>query len=43
MTLYRPVGAEELRLITARGFREFPPRRPEQPIFRPVLMKRTRG
>src|SRR5262245_9284187 len=35
--LYRPVGPKELALIAARGFREFPPRRPEQPIFYPVL------
>ncbi len=35
--LYRPVGPEELRLIAASGFREFPPRLPEQPIFYPVL------
>jgi len=37
VTLYRPVGADELRLIEASGFREFPPRLPEQPIFYPVL------
>ena len=36
-TLYRPVGSEELRLIAASGFREFPPRLPGQPIFYPVL------
>lgn len=36
-TLYRPVGKEELALITASGWREFPPRLPEQPIFYPVL------
>jgi hypothetical protein len=35
--LYRPVGAKELELIAATGFREFPPRLPEQPIFYPVL------
>ena len=35
--LYRPVGPKELALITASGFREFPPRLPEQPIFYPVL------
>ena len=35
--LYRPVGPEELALIAASGFREFPPRRPEQPISYPVL------
>jgi hypothetical protein len=36
-TLYRPVGPKELGLIAASGFREFPPRLPEQPIFYPVL------
>lgn len=35
--LYRPVGPKELELIRASGFREFPPRLPEQPIFYPVL------
>jgi len=36
-TLFRPVGPAELELIAASGFREFPPRLPEQPIFYPVL------
>ncbi len=35
--LYRPVGPKEFELIAASGFREFPPRLPEQPIFYPVL------
>jgi hypothetical protein len=35
-TLYRPVGKAELALIAASGWREFPPRLPEQPIFYPV-------
>jgi hypothetical protein len=35
-TLYRPVGPKELALIEASGYREFPPRLPEQPIFYPV-------
>src|SRR5438132_5852887 len=35
--LYRPVGPNELELIAATGYREFPPRLPEQPIFYPVL------
>lgn len=35
--LFRPVGPEELALIAASGYREFPPRLPEQPIFYPVL------
>src|SRR5262252_2670699 len=37
MILFRPVGPKELELIAASGFREFPPRLPEQPIFYPVL------
>jgi len=37
VTLYRPVGQKELDLIAASGYREFPPRLPEQPIFYPVL------
>jgi hypothetical protein len=36
VTLYRPVGPKELQLIAASGWREFPPRLPEQPIFYPV-------
>src|ERR1700743_3153857 len=35
--LYRPVGSKELKLIADSGYREFPPRLPEQPIFYPVL------
>jgi hypothetical protein len=35
--LYRPVGAAELRLIEASGWRAFPPRLAHQPIFYPVL------
>jgi hypothetical protein len=35
--LYRPVGPQELALIAASGYREFPPRLPDQPIFYPVL------
>jgi hypothetical protein len=34
--LYRPVGQAELELIAASGYRRFPPRLPEQPIFYPV-------
>jgi hypothetical protein len=37
VTLFRPVGPEELSLIEQTGFRAFPPRLPEQPIFYPVL------
>jgi hypothetical protein len=36
-TLYRPVGPKELELIQQSGFKAFPPRLPEQPIFYPVL------
>lgn len=36
ITLYRPVGPEELALIESSGWRAFPPRLPEQPIFYPV-------
>ena len=36
VTLYRPVGPEELALIEAAGYSAFPPRLPEQPIFYPV-------
>jgi hypothetical protein len=35
--LYRPVNQVELDLIAASGYRAFPPRLPEQPIFYPVL------
>src|SRR3954462_8995659 len=34
--LYRPVGPKELALVREGGFRGFPPRLPEQPIFYPV-------
>ena len=37
VTLYRPVGANELALIVESGYTAFPPRLPEQPIFYPVL------
>lgn len=37
VTLYRPVGPKELELIAASGWRAFPPRLPEQPIFYPVM------
>jgi hypothetical protein len=36
-TLYRPTGEKEIALIRASGWRMFPPRLPEQPIFYPVL------
>ncbi len=37
VTLWRPVGPQELKLIRASGMHAFPPRLPEQPIFYPVL------
>lgn len=37
LLLYRPVNQQELDLIAASGWQEFPPRLPEQPIFYPVL------
>jgi hypothetical protein len=36
-TLYRPVNQKELDLIDASGWKAFPPRLPEQPIFYPVM------
>jgi hypothetical protein len=35
--LFRPVGADELKLVENSGWTRFPPRLPEQPIFYPVL------
>ncbi len=36
VTLFRPVGPKELELIKDSGWRQFPPRLPDQPIFYPV-------
>ena len=36
VTLFRPTGPEELELVRRSGFKEWPPRLPEQPIFYPV-------
>ena len=36
-TLYRPVGPKELELIEQSGWKKFPPRLSEQPIFYPVM------
>ena len=36
-TLFRPVGPHEMELIRKLGYKAFPPRLPEQPIFYPVL------
>ena len=37
VTLWRPTGPEELALVEASGWREWPPRLPGQPVFYPVL------
>ena len=37
ITLFRPTGKNELKLIEESDFTAFPPRLPEQPIFYPVL------
>ena len=37
MILYRPMDIAELRLVYEAGMRAFPPRKPDQPIFYPVL------
>jgi thioesterase domain-containing protein len=34
MILYRPTGLRELQLAARSGWRAWPPRLPEQPIFR---------
>jgi hypothetical protein len=36
MILYRPTGRKELELIESSGWRRWPPRLPDQPIFYPV-------
>ena len=36
VTLYRPVGTAELKLIEEADWKAFPPRLPDQPIFYPV-------
>ena len=37
VTLWRPTGPKELALVEESGWRAWPPRLPEQPIFYPVL------
>lgn len=37
VTLWRPTGPQELALVEASGWRTWPPRLPDQPIFYPVL------
>ena len=36
MILYRPTGVKELELVRDSGWRAWPPRLPDQPIFYPV-------
>ncbi|MFZ3003114.1 MAG: hypothetical protein WA071_22570 [Undibacterium umbellatum] len=36
VTLYRPTGPQELALVRDSGYKKWPPRLPEQPIFYPV-------
>ena len=36
ITLFRPTGPLELQLVRESGFRAWPPRLPDQPIFYPV-------
>jgi hypothetical protein len=37
ITLYRPVGPRELKLIEESGWKAFPKRLAQQPIFYPVM------
>ncbi|GAB6984394.1 hypothetical protein [Nocardioides pyridinolyticus] len=37
VTLWRPMGPKELALVEESGWRAWPPRLPDQPIFYPVL------
>lgn len=40
VTLYRPTGPQELELVRKSGYKKWPPRLPEQPIFYPVTNER---
>lgn len=40
VTMYRPTGRNELQLVIDSGYKEWPPRLPEQPIFYPVTNER---
>ena len=40
ITLFRPTGPRELELVKKSGYRRWPPRLPEQPIFYPVCNER---
>ena len=37
ITLYRPTASKELSLVEESGWKKWPPRLPEQPIFYPVM------
>ncbi|MCL2423744.1 MAG: hypothetical protein FWD11_07640 [Micrococcales bacterium] len=37
VTLWRPTGPKELALVKESGWRRWPPRLADQPIFYPVL------
>jgi hypothetical protein len=39
VTMYRPTGPKELELVKSSGFKRWPPRLPEQPVFYPVTNK----
>ena len=39
ITMYRPTGPNELKLVEDSGYSRWPPRLPEQPIFYPVTNK----
>ena len=41
VTLYRPTGPTELRLVAESGYRAWPPRLAWQPIFYPVLTEES--
>ena len=36
VTMYRPIGPDELKLVAESGYKRWPPRLLEQPIFYPV-------
>lgn len=39
IVMFRPTGPAELELVRQSGFRRWPPRLPEQPVFYPVTNK----
>ena len=40
VTMYRPCGQKELDLVIQSGYKAWPPRLPDQPIFYPVTNER---